>query len=137
MHNMQTHGGGRGGGLITADEHGLGVRIPDAPSSPKRDNTDTPSLRRATTARSTPNCWLQPPNLRGSPSYGTLSEWMETATATVTLSELQDTLLKAIKMIDGKINKMSTRFNELEQRASNKQNEIEKLQQAAKDEMAA
>jgi prefoldin subunit 5 len=62
---------------------------------------------------------------------------METATATVTLSELQDTLLKAIKMIDGKINKMSTRFNELEQRASNKQNEIEKLQQAAKDEMAA
>jgi hypothetical protein len=66
-----------------------------------------------------------------------LSEWTETATATGTLGELQDTLLKAIKMIDGKIEKMSMRFNELEQRASNQQNEIEKLQQAAKDETAA
>jgi t-SNARE complex subunit (syntaxin) len=62
---------------------------------------------------------------------------METATATGTLSELQDTLLAAIKMLDGKINKMSMLFNKIEQRASNQQNEIEKLQQATKDEMAA
>jgi uncharacterized coiled-coil protein SlyX len=134
---MCNHAGGRGGGLSTADAHWLGVRIPDTPSSPKGDITDTPSLRRATTVRSIPNCWLQPPNLRGNPSYGTLSEWTETATATVTLIELQDTLLKAIKMIDGKIDKVSPRFNEIEQRASNQQHEIKKLQQATKDEMAA
>jgi hypothetical protein len=128
--------GERGGGLSTAGEHRLGVRIPDAPSSPKRDII-TPSLRTATTARSTPNCWLQPQNLRRNPRYGTLSEWMETATATGTLSELLDTLLTAIKMLDGMIDKMPTQFNKIELQASNQQNEIEKLQHAAKDEMAA